>query len=77
MYTVVSGNDYSYPISDDDQIIQTCKYYEFEHIQIAETFVTESRNPDPTMTNKQCQNRNQLDALSTISEHENNKTYDI
>jgi transposase InsO family protein len=65
IYTVVSGNGYSYSIADDEgEILQkTYKYYELQRITYIETFVNEPRQREPTMTNKERRNKREIDDL--------------
>ena len=75
IYTVVSGNGYSYSIADDEgEILQkTYKNYELLRINPAETFATESIEREPVLTNKQRRNKRELEELSRIREPENKK----
>ena len=75
IYTVVSGNGYSYSIADDEgEILQkTYKYYELQRIESAETFATESKEREHVLTNKQRRNKRELEELSRIREPANKK----
>ena len=65
IYTVVSGNGYSYSIVDDEgEILQKkYKYYELQRIAYSETFVNEPMQKEPTMTNKELRNKREIDDL--------------
>ena len=65
IYTVVSGNGYSYSISDEEgEILQkNYKYYELQRITYSETFVNEPRQREPTITNKEIRNKREIDDL--------------
>jgi uncharacterized protein YlzI (FlbEa/FlbD family) len=65
IYTVVSGNGYSYSIADDEEEIlqKTYKYYELQRITYSEPFVNEPRQWEPTMTNKERHNKREIEDL--------------
>jgi hypothetical protein len=75
VYTVVSGNGYSFSLSDDKGKVlpKTYKYYELQRIESAETFETERRHREPTITNMERRNKRELQELGRIQGPANKK----
>ncbi|EGF82285.1 hypothetical protein BATDEDRAFT_22619 [Batrachochytrium dendrobatidis JAM81] len=76
IYTVVSGNGYSFSISDDNGNVlgKSYKYYELNRVEGTETFLIEPRHREPTMTNKERRNKRELQELGRIQGPTNRKT---
>ncbi|EGF78066.1 hypothetical protein BATDEDRAFT_27285 [Batrachochytrium dendrobatidis JAM81] len=76
IYTVVSGNGYSFSISDDNGNVlgKSYKYYELERVEGTETFLIEPRHREPTMTNKERRNKRELQELARVQGPTNRKT---
>ncbi|OAJ40065.1 hypothetical protein BDEG_23844 [Batrachochytrium dendrobatidis JEL423] len=75
IYTVVSGNGYSFSISDDNGNVlgKSYKYYELERVEGTETFLIEPRHREPTMTNKERRNKRELQELARVQGPANKK----
>lgn len=75
VYTVVSGNGYSFSISDDNGNVhrKSYKYYELKRVGATETFLIEPRHREPTMTNKERRNKRELEELGRVQGPANKK----
>ena len=75
IYTVVSGNGYSFSISDDNGNVlgKSYKYYELQRVEATETFLIEQRHREPTMTNKERRNKRELEELGRVQGPANKK----
>jgi hypothetical protein len=75
VYTVVSGNGYSFSLSDDKGKVlpKTYKYYELQRIESTDTFLIEQRHRESTMTNKKRRNKREIQEMGRIQGPANKK----
>jgi hypothetical protein len=75
VFAVVSGNGYSFSISDDNSKVlrKSFKYYELKRVEARETFLVEQRQREATTTNKERRNKRELEELGKVQGPANKK----